>query len=135
MFDFGLYTQVSDSGPHGPLVFVFFFQGLCIAVPGPTLLDLAEKINTDITHISTIFSARAVGYLLGAIVGGALFSYFDKQLLMFCTLLICSIATIAVPWCFTLVAMGSLVALQGLSLGILYTGKLYIYTERVIKGD
>ena len=20
MFDFGLYTQVSDSGPHGPLV-------------------------------------------------------------------------------------------------------------------
>ena len=21
MFDFGLYTQVSDSGPHGPLVF------------------------------------------------------------------------------------------------------------------
>ena len=25
MFDFGLYTQVSDSGPHGPLVFHFFF--------------------------------------------------------------------------------------------------------------
>ena len=23
MFDFGLYTQVSDSGPHGPLVFKF----------------------------------------------------------------------------------------------------------------
>ena len=21
MFDFGLYTQVSDSGPHGPLVY------------------------------------------------------------------------------------------------------------------
>lgn len=104
------------------LSLAFFVLGLCIAVPGPTLLDLTEKINTDITHISTIFSARAVGYLFGAIVGGALFSYFDKQLLMFCTLLICSIATIAVPWCFTLVAMGTLVALQGLSLGILYTG-------------
>ena len=25
MFDFGLYTQVSDSGPHGPLVFWCFF--------------------------------------------------------------------------------------------------------------
>ena len=24
MFDFGLYTQVSDSGPHGPLVFTYF---------------------------------------------------------------------------------------------------------------
>ena len=23
MFDFGLYTQVSDSGPHGPLVLSF----------------------------------------------------------------------------------------------------------------
>ena len=22
MFDFGLYTQMSDSGPHGPLVFI-----------------------------------------------------------------------------------------------------------------
>ena len=25
MFDFCLYTQVSDSGPHGPLDFLFFF--------------------------------------------------------------------------------------------------------------
>ena len=24
MFNFGLYTQVSDSGPHGPLVCFFF---------------------------------------------------------------------------------------------------------------
>ena len=96
---------------------------MCIAVPGPTLLDLAEKINTDIPHISTIFSARAVGYLVGAILGGALFNYFDKQLLMFCTLLVVSVATIVVPWCLTLVAMGTLVALQGLGLGILYTGK------------
>lgn len=104
------------------LSLAFFVLGLCIAVPGPTLLDLAEKIDTDISHISTIFSARAVGYLLGAILGGALFNYFDKQLLMFCTLLMCSVATVAVPWCFTLVAMGTLVALQGVCLGILYTG-------------
>ena len=39
MFDFGLYTQVSDSGPHGPLVFfvvvvVFLFLGGGIKVGG-----------------------------------------------------------------------------------------------------
>ena len=26
MFDFGLYTQVSDSGPHGPLVYFSFYR-------------------------------------------------------------------------------------------------------------
>lgn len=94
-------------------------------MPGPTLLDLAEKINTDIPHISSVFSARAVGYLVGAILGGALFNYFDKQLLMFCTLMMVAVATIVVPWCLTLVAMASLIALQGVGLGILYTGKSF----------
>ena len=27
MFAFGLFTQVSDSGPQGPLVFFFFWGG------------------------------------------------------------------------------------------------------------
>ena len=26
MFDFGLYTQVSDAGPHGPLVLLFLIN-------------------------------------------------------------------------------------------------------------
>ena len=30
MFDFGLYTQVSDSGPHGTLVSFLFRLGLCV---------------------------------------------------------------------------------------------------------
>ena len=29
MFDFGLYTQVSDSGPHGPLVLVLTEVVVC----------------------------------------------------------------------------------------------------------
>ena len=30
LFDFGLYTQVSDSGPHGPLVFRGKGNSFCV---------------------------------------------------------------------------------------------------------
>ena len=33
MFDFGLYTQVSDSGPQGPLVIIFIFSNSHNSVP------------------------------------------------------------------------------------------------------
>ena len=36
MFDFGMYTQVSDSGPHGPLVYSF-----------------SEKIRLDVSSESS----------------------------------------------------------------------------------
>ena len=29
LLDFGLYTQVSDSGPHGPLVLINFADNFC----------------------------------------------------------------------------------------------------------
>ena len=32
MFDFGLYTQVSDSGPHGPLVSVLLEQSFWVVL-------------------------------------------------------------------------------------------------------
>ena len=31
MFDFGLYTQVSDSGPHGPLVGIVLEGKKCLS--------------------------------------------------------------------------------------------------------
>ena len=41
MFDFGLYTQVSDSGPDGPLVNLFYFSSL---YPGVVLLNFLSKL-------------------------------------------------------------------------------------------
>jgi MFS family permease len=43
--------------------------------------------------MALIFSARSVGYLLGAFIGGFLFDIFDKQLLLTATLLVAAVAT------------------------------------------
>ena len=97
-------------------------QGLCISIPGATLPDLEERTNSSTERIALIFTARSMGYLLGSIVGGLLFDYFDQQILLFYTLVLTGIATIAVPWCTALVALACMIAVQGLALGVLDTG-------------
>ena len=44
MFDFGLYTQVSDSGPHGPLVYGR------INIESPLQVICWSVISEHITH-------------------------------------------------------------------------------------
>ena len=39
------------------------------ATVGPTLLDLADQVNTTQADISFIFIANSVGYFLGATLG------------------------------------------------------------------
>ena len=41
MFDFGLYSQVSDSGPHGPLVCSFLYK----RVPGGNSVEIIQCLN------------------------------------------------------------------------------------------
>ncbi|XP_064600627.1 sodium-dependent glucose transporter 1-like [Liolophura sinensis] len=100
----------------------FLALGLCIAIPGPTLLDLMERVNTDTLHITYIFTARSGGYLLGSILGGFLFDRFDQQLLLCVILFFTSIATAAAPWCQTLLALAVMISFQGISMGFLDTG-------------
>ncbi|KAK7099317.1 sodium-dependent glucose transporter 1-like isoform X2 [Littorina saxatilis] len=104
------------------LSLAFFALGLCVSIPGATLLDLEERTHTTTEHISFIFTGRSLGYLLGSVVGGVLFVYFDQQILLFYTLVLTGMATIAVPWCTALVALASMIAVQGLALGVLDTG-------------
>lgn len=104
------------------LSLTFLTLGLCIAIPGPTLIDLKERINTDTTHMALIFTARSVGYLLGSLVGGFLFDHFDKQLLLMVTLIVAALATSIIPWSLTLTVLTVMMALQGMSMGVLDTG-------------
>ena len=104
-----------------------YLQGLCIAIPGPTLLDLGDCVNTDTTHMALIFSARSVGYLLGALIGGFLFDIFDKQLLLTATLFLASVATVIIPWAATLVILAVMFSLQGVAMGLLDTGGYILY--------
>lgn len=100
----------------------FLALGLCLAVPGPTLLDLKDRVGATIEHMSYIFTARSIGYLFGSILGGFLFDHFDQQLQLSYTLLLTSIATIAAPWCTSLIVLAVMISFQGIAMGVLDTG-------------
>ena len=51
----------------------FVALGLAEAALGPTLPGLAKNTQTDLSEISFLFIARALGYLLGAFLGGRLY--------------------------------------------------------------
>ncbi|XP_052799367.1 uncharacterized protein LOC128230982 [Mya arenaria] len=69
-----------------------------------------------------VFVSRSIGYLLGALLGGALLDCFNRQLLLFCALLLASVATAVIPWSLTLLVMSVMFALQGVTMGTLDTG-------------
>ncbi|KAL3841363.1 hypothetical protein ACJMK2_019521 [Sinanodonta woodiana] len=104
------------------LSFSFFVLGLCISIPGPTLLDLGERVHADTGPMTLVFTGRSLGYLVGSILGGVLFDHFNKQLLLFFTLFVASFATVAVPWSLTLTVLALLIAIQGIAMGVLDTG-------------
>ena len=70
------------------------FQGLCIAIPGPTLLDLQARTHTDLEEISRIFTGRSLGYLGGSILGGVLFDHINQQCLLSISLLLTAVSII-----------------------------------------
>jgi len=51
----------------------FIALGLASASLGPTLGGLAQHTHTRLSEISFIFSARALGYLIGSFVGGRVY--------------------------------------------------------------
>ncbi|CAH1225952.1 MFSD4B [Branchiostoma lanceolatum] len=89
---------------------------------GPTLLDLAANVHADIAHISYIFTARSVGYLVGSAIGGFLFDMFDQHLLLGLSLLLNAIGFAVIPWAKRLSIMGVLISFTGVAMGFLDTG-------------
>ncbi|XP_066276527.1 sodium-dependent glucose transporter 1-like [Branchiostoma lanceolatum] len=100
----------------------FLGLGVCIAMVGPTLLDLAANVHSDIAHISYIFTARSVGYLVGSAIGGFLFDMFDQHLLLGLSLLLNAIGFAVIPWAKRLSIMGVLISFTGVAMGFLDTG-------------
>lgn len=44
-------------------------QGLFYYIPGPTLLDLIERVFEPTEHVTLIYSSRAVGRIIGILMG------------------------------------------------------------------
>lgn len=100
----------------------FFGLGLCLAMPGPTLMDLEENTDSTKKAISLIFVCRSAGYLVGSLIGGVLFDRMNQSFLLSVTLTLTCIATAVAPLCRKLLLLGAMIMFQGLSMGFLDTG-------------
>lgn len=65
----------------------FLAMGLAAASLGPTLPGLAEQIGVPLKQIGLLFTARALGYLLGSMLSGYAYDRFSGHLLMVAALL------------------------------------------------
>lgn len=90
------------------------------------MLDLGDQLGATTAQMMIVFVTRSMGGLFGALIGGVLFDCFNKQLLLFFTLLLAAIATTIIPWCMSLVVMAVMFALQGISMGLLETGEISV---------
>jgi len=98
-------------------------QGLCIAILGPTLLDLQQRTHTDINEISKVFTVRSVGYLIGSVVGGLLFNLFNHSCLVGVFLLLTAVGTALAPWWEQVSKLMVCISFIGVSMGLLDTGE------------
>ena len=61
----------------------FILFGLLAAALGPTLPGLARNTGTELAQISFVFTAQALGYLMGSVYGGYLFDRLPGHRLLF----------------------------------------------------
>jgi FHS family Na+ dependent glucose MFS transporter 1 len=75
----------------------FVALGMTMAALGPTLPGLAQQTRSTIAQISVLLSARSLGYLLGALLGGRLFDRLPGHAVLAGVLLLLAAALAAVP--------------------------------------
>ena len=100
----------------------FLGVGIVIASLGPVMLALSAQTGAEVDDLAFLFTSRAVGYLLGSIVGGALVDKVPGHRLMFAGLIANSVATAMFPLLNSIPLLALLSSVQGLTMGFLDTG-------------
>jgi len=59
----------------------FFALGIFTAAPGPILPTLMEQVDVSLAIISYIFSARAIGFVIGSMISGVVMEKYKNHLL------------------------------------------------------
>ncbi len=75
----------------------YVMLGLAAAVVGPTLPDLAQNTQTQLSQISALFSARSLGYLVGSLQGGHMFDRLPGHLVMGAALILTALMLFSAP--------------------------------------
>ncbi|KAI1301488.1 Major facilitator superfamily domain-containing protein 4B [Halotydeus destructor] len=99
------------------LYFTFFASGITFAILPPSLTELQNSVNTDDIGISTIYTSRSAGYLVGALSGGILFSCLNRQLCLIGLIFMMAASLYGYTVASDLTSLNILAALNGFSSG------------------
>ncbi|KAG7155936.1 uncharacterized protein LOC121854390 isoform X1 [Homarus americanus] len=102
----------------------FVGLGLCMSVSGEPLIKMELVVGTSVDTAFHTFTARSFGMLLGGILGSLLFEVYNRQFLIFVSLIWVAVSVTVLPftvptalwWTFTTTAS------LGMGLGFLFTG-------------
>lgn len=75
----------------------FIALGLIVSSLGPTLPGLAEQTKSEISQISILFTARAFGFMLGALIMGRLYDRLPGHYLMTGAIVLLAVSIALVP--------------------------------------
>jgi len=100
----------------------FIAIGMTAAIMGPTLPDLAAQTKTGISGIGILFTLRAIGYLIGAWLGGRMYDRIQGHSLMTGSLVLMSITLFLVPLSAYLWLLMAVVLVMGFAEGIIDVG-------------
>jgi len=110
----------------------FVALGLVGASLGPTLRDLAENTRTLLSEVSIVFSARALGYLVGSFLGGRLYDRAPGHRMMAAALIVMAATMMLAPLIPLLVLLSGVLLVVGMAEGVLDVGgnTLLVWTFR-----
>ena len=100
----------------------FVVLGLTVASLGPTLPGLAEHTRTNLSEISFLFTARSLGYLLGALLGGRLYDRLPGHPIMVVAMLAIAAMLGLMPILPLLWLLTAVLLILGLAEGVLDVG-------------
>lgn len=113
----------------------FIIFGLLSAAIGPTLPGLAQNTGSDLSQISLIFTAQALGYLVGSLSGGRLFDRMPGHRLLSVVLLIMGCMAFLIPLIPNLWLLLAVFLLLGNMQGVIEVGNntllVWLYRVRV----
>jgi len=100
----------------------FVAMGLSMASLGPTLPGLAEHTRTDLSQISTLFTARSLGYMLGIFLGGRWYDRVPGHPVMGAGLIVMAMMLALVPLMSLLWVLTVVLLMVGMAEGTLDVG-------------
>lgn len=80
--------------------------------------------DTNVEQAARVFTSQSAGHMAGTLASGFLYDRLNRDLILVVAIVLCSLSTIAIPWCSVFIAMIAAFAMRGLSLGLIDTGKL-----------